>query len=85
VHSGDPPDGQFGVVGDRCADPDDDGIDQRPQAVQMGKPSWTIYKLGVARFSGNATIKGLTNLAHYDKVIHGAFPERSINFVPGLR
>jgi hypothetical protein len=51
----------------------------------MGKPSWTIYKLGVARFSGNATIKGLTNLAHYDKVIHGAFPERSINFVPGLR
>jgi hypothetical protein len=41
--TGDSPHGQFGIVGKRRADADDDGIDQRAQPMQMRETAGTVY------------------------------------------
>ena len=62
VRTGDAADGQLRIVGQRGADADDDGIDQRAQAMQMGEPFGAVDVVRVSAGGGDAGVDRLAAL-----------------------
>jgi hypothetical protein len=85
LRPGDPAYGQLGVVGYCRTNANNHGINQRPQAMQVGKARSTIDILRVPRFRRNAAIERLADLADNHQLINSTPAERAENFTPGLR
>ena len=62
-------DGELRIVGKRGADADHDGVDQRTQAMQMGKPIGAVDVMGMSAGGGDAAVERLAELADHHQVI----------------
>jgi hypothetical protein len=70
------------VVGDRGADADDDGIDERAQAMKMIEPIGAVDVMGVSGGRRRAPVERLPDLADHDELINLACGERREDIVP---
>ncbi len=73
------------VVGERGADADHHGIDQRTQAMQMGEPVRSVDELRVTAVGRDAPVERLADLADDDQLVDGAGLQRPEQRVPGRR
>ncbi len=80
----DAPHRQLRIVRDRRAHSDHDRVDQRPQAVQVGKPGLAIDIMRVAGRRGDAGVERLAALRDQDEVVDRSLPQRPENVLPRL-
>ena len=85
MRPGDPPHRQLRIVGERGADADHDGIDQRAQPVQMSETRRSVDVFRMAGGGGDAPVERLADLADHDQVVGRPGPQRPEQLAPGLR
>jgi hypothetical protein len=73
------------IVCDGRAYADHDCVDQRPQAVQMGKARLAVDVMRVSGERGDAGVDRLAALADQNEIVDGALAQRPENVLPGLR
>ena len=85
VGPGDAPHRELRIVGDRGADPDHHGIDQRPQPVQVGEPGRAVDVVRMAGWGGDPAVQRLADLADHHQAVGRARPQRPKDFFPRRR
>lgn len=75
VGAGHMPHGELRIVDNRRSDADDDGIDQRTEAMQMRKPRRAVDIFRVPALCRDTAIERLADLTDDDKIIDGAVAE----------
>ena len=81
----DPPHREQGIVGDRRSDPDDHGIDDGAQPVEMVEP---VAAVDVVRMPGHgrgAAVERLADLPDHHEVVHQTRAQRPENALPARR
>jgi hypothetical protein len=85
LRSRDPPYRQLGIIGDGCADADDDDVHQGPQPMQMHQSSRPVNVFRMAGFGSNPAVKRLSELADDQTIVHRSLPQRAKHIRPALR
>ena len=79
----DPPDGQLRIVRHGRPDPDDHGIDQCPQAVQVGEAGLPIDVMRMAGGRSRCGRRSTGRLSDHDQIVDPTGPQRSEDVLPG--
>ncbi len=77
LRTGHAPHRQLRIVGDDRADADHHGVDERPQAMQMGKPGGPVDVARVTGDGGGAPVERLSDLADHHEIVDRSAPYRS--------
>ena len=85
MRAADPPYRQEGIVGDRGSDPDDHGIDDRAQPVEMVEPVAAVDVVRMAGHGRGAAVERLPDLPDHHEVIDETRAQRPENALPARR
>jgi hypothetical protein len=85
MRAGHASDGQLRIVGERGPDPDDYGVNQRAQAVEVSKTIGAIDVMRMPRERGHAAIQRLADLADDRATILAQCLQRAEHVLPGGR
>ncbi len=85
MRAADPAHRQQGIVRDGGPDPDDDGIDQRAEPVEMVEPFAAIDVVGMPGHRCGTAVERLADLPDHHEIVHQPGAQRPENALPPRR
>jgi len=85
MRAADPAHGEQGIVRDGGPDPDDDGIHQRAEPVEMVEPFAAIDVVRMPRHRRGAAVERLADLPDHHEIVHQPGAQRPENALPPRR